>query len=52
MGIDRLIDIDILHIDRYFYSDKLPAGLLGFDFLQGQEIFLYPTAARPALRPI
>jgi hypothetical protein len=31
------------------YSDELPAGRLGFDSPQGQEIFLFSTVFKPAL---
>jgi hypothetical protein len=31
------------------YSDELGAGRPGFDSWQGQEIFLFSTASRPAL---
>jgi hypothetical protein len=33
------------------YNDILWAGELGFDSQQEQEIFLFSTVARPALRP-
>jgi hypothetical protein len=33
------------------YSDGLRAGRPGFDSRQGQEIFLFSTASRSALRP-
>jgi hypothetical protein len=33
------------------YSDRLQDGRQGFDSRQGQEIFLYSTASRPALGP-
>lgn len=33
------------------YSDGLRSGHPGFDFWQGQEIFLFCTASRPALGP-
>jgi hypothetical protein len=34
-----------------WYNGGLQAGELGFDSQQGQEIFLYFTVSRPALRP-
>jgi hypothetical protein len=33
------------------YSDELRAGRPGFNSRQGQEIFLFSTAPRPALGP-
>jgi hypothetical protein len=33
------------------YSDRLWAGQLGFNFQQGQEIFLFSTVYRSALGP-
>jgi hypothetical protein len=34
------------------YSDGLRAGRLGFDYRQGQEIFLYSTVSKLALDTI
>jgi hypothetical protein len=41
----------VVYPQSHRYSDWIRGGQPGFDCRQGQGIFLYSTAARPALEP-